>query len=94
MCNIQTIVAQGTPFKRKEVQMAIVFHLLFFGRPMLEYEHMHGLLEWFDCLKLPIKHWCNTSGWEMAKSLYNVVQNHTKVVVSGTKFLSLSCDEV
>jgi hypothetical protein len=30
----------------------------------------------------------------MAKSLYNVVQNRTKVVVSGAKFLSLSCDEV
>jgi hypothetical protein len=45
VCNIQTIVAQGNPPKRKEVQMTIVFHLLSFGRPMLEYEHMRGLLE-------------------------------------------------
>jgi hypothetical protein len=30
----------------------------------------------------------------MAKSLYNVVQNCTKVVVSGTKYLSLSGDKV
>jgi hypothetical protein len=30
VCNIQTIVAQGNPPKRKEVQMAIVFHLLSF----------------------------------------------------------------
>jgi hypothetical protein len=94
VCNIQTIVAQGAPFKPKEVQMAIVFHLLSFGRPMLEYEHMRGLLEQLGCPKLPIKHWSNTSGWEMAESLYSVVQNRTKVVVSGTKYLSLSCDEV
>jgi hypothetical protein len=94
VCNIQTIVAQGAPFKRKEVQMAIVFHLLSFGRPMLEYEHMRGLLEQLGWPKFPIKHWCDTSGWEMAESLYNVVQNCTKVVVSGAKFLSLSWDEV
>jgi hypothetical protein len=45
VCNIQTIVAQGAPFKRKEVQMVIVFYLLSFGQPMLEYEHMCDLLE-------------------------------------------------
>jgi hypothetical protein len=49
VCNIQTIVAQGAPFKRKEVQMTIVFHLLSFGRPMLEYEHMRSLLEQLGC---------------------------------------------
>ena len=57
---------------------------------MLKYEHMHGLLKQLDCPKLPIKHWFDTSRWEMAKSLYNVVQNCTKVVVSGVKYLSLS----
>jgi hypothetical protein len=62
MCNIQTIVAQGAPFKRKEVQMAIVFYLLSFGWPMLKYEHMRGLLEQLGCPKLPIKHWSNMSG--------------------------------
>jgi hypothetical protein len=30
----------------------------------------------------------------MAESLYNVVQNRTKVVVSRAKYISLSCDEV
>jgi hypothetical protein len=34
ICNIQTIVAKGNPPKWKEVQMAIVFHLLSFGRPI------------------------------------------------------------
>jgi hypothetical protein len=56
VCNIQTIIAQGNPPKRKEVQMAIVFHLLSFGRPMLEYEHMRGLLQQLGYPKLPLKH--------------------------------------
>jgi hypothetical protein len=94
VCNILTIVAQGNPPKRKEVQMAIIFHLLSFGRPMLEYEHMRSLLEQLGCPKLPIKHWSDTAGWEMAESLYTVVQNRTKLVVSGANFISLSCDEV
>jgi hypothetical protein len=94
LCNIQTIVAQGNPPKRKEVQMAIVFHLLSFGRPMLEYEHMQGLLEQLGCPKLPLKHWSDSSEWEMAESLYNVVQKQTRRVVCGTRYFSLSCDEV
>jgi hypothetical protein len=94
VCNIQTIIAQGVPPKRKEVQMAIVFHLLSFGRPMLEYEHMRGLLEQLGCPKLPLKHWYDSAGWEFAESFYNIVQRRTKLVVSGAKYLSLSCDEV
>ena len=77
VCNIQTIVAQGNPPKRKEVQMAIVFHLLSYRRPMLEYEHMRGLLEELGCSKLPLKHWSDSLGWKMVESLYNVVQKQT-----------------
>jgi hypothetical protein len=34
--NIGTLVTVGAPPKRKEVQMAVIFHLLQFGRPMTE----------------------------------------------------------
>jgi hypothetical protein len=81
--NIQTIVAQGAPPKRKEVQMAIIFHLLSFGRPMVEYEHMRGLLNHIEVPKLPFKHWSDNSGWELAESLYRVVQDRTCACVSG-----------
>jgi hypothetical protein len=61
VCNIQIIVAQGNPPKRNEVQIAIVFHLLSFGQPMLEYEHMQGLLQQLGCPKLPLKHWIDSA---------------------------------
>jgi hypothetical protein len=92
--NIQTIVAQGRPPKRKEVQMAAIFHLLSFGRPMVEYEHMRGLLEHLEVPKVPIKHWSDSIGWELAESLYHVVQDRTRAFVAGGQFISVSCDEV
>ena len=56
VCNILTIVVQDAPPKRKEVQMAIIFHLISLGRSMLEYEHIRTLLEQLGCLKLSIKY--------------------------------------
>ena len=94
ICNIQIIVVQGNPPKQKEVQMAIVFHLLSFGQPVVEYEHMKGLLEQLGCPKLPLKHWFDSSGWELVKNLYNIVQRYTKLVVNEAKYLSLTCNEV
>jgi hypothetical protein len=92
--NIQTIIAQGAPPKCKEVQVAVIFYLLSFGRPMVEYKHMRGLLNHLEVPKLPFKHWSNNSGWELAESLYRVVQDRTRSCISGGQFISLSCDEV
>jgi hypothetical protein len=40
---------------------------------MLKYEHMWGLLQQLGCPKLPLKHWIDSVGWELAESLYNIV---------------------
>jgi hypothetical protein len=61
---------------------------------MLEYEHIRGLLQQLGYPKFPLKHWSDTTGWELAESLYNVVQNRTRLVVSGANYFSLICDEV
>ena len=52
--NIQTLVAMGPPPKRKEMQMAIIFHLLQFGRLMIEYPQMKELLQFLGVPKVII----------------------------------------
>ena len=43
---------------------------------------------------VPLKHWTEGSDWEMAESLFNVVQTKRKEVVSTIPYLSITCDEV
>jgi hypothetical protein len=50
--DIATMVAAGAPPKRKEVQMAVIFHLLQFGRPMTEYPPMKELLQFLGVPKV------------------------------------------
>ena len=41
--NIATLVATRVPPKHKEMQMAMIFHMLQYERPMIEYPHMKEL---------------------------------------------------
>ena len=50
--DIGTLVTAGAPPKRKEVQMAFIFHLLQFGRPMTEYPPMKELLQFLGVPKV------------------------------------------
>ena len=45
-------------------------------------------------MQVPLKHWTEGSGWEMAESLFNVVQARTKEIVSAVSYFSVTCDEV
>ena len=45
-------------------------------------------------MQVPLKHWTEGSGWEMAESLFNVVQERTKEVVSTAPYFSITCDEI
>ena len=45
-------------------------------------------------VQVPLKHWTEGSGWEMAESLMNVVQTKTREIVSVAPYFSVSCDEV
>ena len=53
--------------------MAVIFHLLSFGRSMVEYKYMRGLLNHLEVPKLPFKHWFDNSGWELAESFYCII---------------------
>jgi hypothetical protein len=52
--DIGTLVTTSAPPKRKEVQMAVIFHLLQFGRPMTEYPPMKELLQFLGVPKVKI----------------------------------------
>ncbi len=45
-------------------------------------------------VQVPLKHWTEGSGWEMAESLFNVVQAMTKTIIILFPYFSIICDEV
>ena len=93
-----TVLDQVTEVKgergRKQIQFAIILHLLHEGCPMLEYTALQPLLCFLGVPKLPKKHWSNSAGWELATCLFTQVQLKTKKIMEKARFFSISCDEV
>ncbi len=64
------------------------------GKPMLEYE---SLREFFLLLKVknvPLKHWSNNSGWQIAKAMHDVVLLKVMYVISSVNYVVVSAYEV
>lgn len=76
------------------VQFRAVFFLLSRGRPMTDFGNFRGLFEILIVSDVPKKHWSMSVGWEMADHLAKTLAEHTKSVLFGARFLSLSADEV
>ena len=93
-----TFLEQVTEVKgerdRKQIQFAIILHLLHEGRPMLEYTAPQPLLRFLGVLKLRKKHWSDSAGWELANCLFTQLQLKTKKIMEKARFFSISCDEV
>jgi hypothetical protein len=60
------------------MQFVTLFHLLKLGKPIIDFESMHGLLQFLKVENIPNKHWTNTSGWGMVECINNVVLVATK----------------
>jgi hypothetical protein len=80
--------------KRKGVQFSTLFQILSHGRPMCDYEREQYLLRHLKVKNVPIKHWSETSGWEMAEHLHGCVLAALKGVVQSARIISISVDEV
>jgi hypothetical protein len=78
---------------RKQVQFVVVFDLLQRGRPMTDYPFAHTLLQFLN-LDLPRKHWCQNSGWDIARSIRWVIDEKVRSDILKAPFVSVSCDEV
>jgi len=89
-------VAEGTirERKRKNVQFQAICWLLMQGRAITQYEHMRDLFDILGVPDFPKKHWSVSVGWEMADHLAVALSEHTKQVISKSRFFSLSADEV
>jgi hypothetical protein len=86
-----TIVGES---RRKFVQLAMLFHVLSHGCPMMEYEALRDLLKCLKTKHLPTKHWSDNSGWELAEYMHLVVLEKLKATVRSARFIAISCDEV
>jgi hypothetical protein len=74
--------------------VAISFHMLEHGGPMTKFEHMRGLFNSLKIRHTPKKHSKNSSGWEMAIAMHNVILKWIVLLVQQAKFISIICDEV
>jgi hypothetical protein len=64
------------------------------GRPITNFESLKELFEFLKFANDPKKHWTNSSGWGMAKSMHNMVLIKTNESGFATKHIvSNNCDE-
>jgi hypothetical protein len=66
-----------------------IFHLLKNGRPITDFESLKELIEFFNFVNAPKKHWTNSSGWGMAKAMHNMVLIKTNESGFATKHICL-----
>ncbi len=64
------------------------------GGPMTEFEHMKGLFDSLEIHHTPKKHSRNSSGWEMAIAMHNVILKRIVLLLQQAKKISIICDEV
>ena len=79
---------------RKINQFTIVFHLLQNGRPMLEYKSLKQLFTFLKMPNLNKKHQDDNSSWLIVEYLHKQVMVKSREVLSATKYLAITCDEV
>jgi hypothetical protein len=80
--------------EKKYVQFVTFFHLLKLGKPITDFESMHGFLRFLKVKNTLDKHWTNINGWGMVECMNNVVLVVTKIAIQTTNYISVSCDEV
>lgn len=75
--------------KRKRVQFAILFQLLFHGRPMVEFESRFAL---YKLLEVPtLEQWIDLGA--MANHMYDFVKNKMREIIGPTTYVALTNDE-
>lgn len=85
--------ARQQHFNMKELQFRSVFHLLKNRRPITDYEFTLPFLEVCRCPPISDKHRSDTSAWEMAEAIDEVLVNLLRNEVAHVDFLGLSFDE-
>jgi hypothetical protein len=71
-----------------------IFHLLSHGQQMIKFEFFKDLYGLLRLKNNPRKHWTNTNGWGMAKSMHDVVLENMKIIMQKFGFSALSANEL
>jgi len=61
---------------------------------MLEYELLKELFLLLKVKTTPLKHWIDSSGWQIAKTTHDVVLSKTIFMISKVNFVTANADEV
>jgi NifU-like protein involved in Fe-S cluster formation len=68
-----TVLGEIGEKKNKQVQFVVIFYLLREDRLMTNYESFKDLVYFFEIKNMPKKHRSNNLGWDITKSMHNVV---------------------
>ena len=79
--------------KKKQVQIATIFHVFSKGRPMSEYKLLFSLFEPINVPFMPRAHWSDSNSWIMVEFLYYMVRCRIRSKVSFAIFVTVTCDE-
>ncbi len=60
----------------------------------MEYELLRELFLLLKVKNTPLKHWSNSSGWQIAKAMHDVVLSKTLCMISKVNFVAANADEV
>ncbi len=67
---------------KKVVQMAALVHTLARGGSLVDYENMHDLLGFLRVPDMPMSHWRDNSGWDIAMALALCVTEKQKADIA------------
>ncbi|KAH7405300.1 hypothetical protein KP509_15G064700 [Ceratopteris richardii] len=78
------------------MQFSIVLHILSIGKPMSDYPKWRVPLNFIGLRiqSFPTQYWTESSGWEFAKAMGEVIKSNLKKSLSDATFISISLDEV
>ncbi|KAH7428771.1 hypothetical protein KP509_09G016700 [Ceratopteris richardii] len=78
------------------MQFSIVLHILSIGKPMSDYPKWRVPLNFIGLRiqSFPTQYWTESSGWEFAKAMGEVIKSNLKISLSNATFISISLDEV
>jgi hypothetical protein len=62
--------------------------------PMLEFKASRELLRFLGVPKLPLRHWFDSSAWDMAAHMHLEIPATKREMLQGIRYFSVSCDEV
>ncbi len=79
---------------KKQQQFVTILHLLQLSWLMFEFEALKSLFSFLNVPLLPKYHQNDSTRWVMVEYIHKQIIKRVKKVITSSKYLALSCDEV